>query len=109
MLAIFRLKPSTCSVIGELQAAKLRTIMVTGDNINTAVSVAKESGIIDYGVVVIATAFLANGDEESEVDNGNVMTSSDGKYRLSYHQTDAVTPALKQDERRSDAVDIMDK
>ena len=36
-------------MIGNLHSANLRTIMITGDNINTAISVAKECGIIKTG------------------------------------------------------------
>lgn len=41
-----RLKADTTSVISSLMAANVRTIMVTGDNILTAVSVAKDCGMI---------------------------------------------------------------
>ncbi|KAL5242619.1 hypothetical protein ACI65C_010029 [Semiaphis heraclei] len=41
-----RLKDQTTPVIEELQGANMKIIMVTGDNILTAVSVAKECGIV---------------------------------------------------------------
>ena len=41
-----RLKPVSVGVIRELKNAKIRTIMVTGDNILTAVSVARDCGIV---------------------------------------------------------------
>ncbi|VDN06630.1 unnamed protein product [Thelazia callipaeda] len=41
-----RLKVQTVSVIHQLNKAKIRTVMVTGDNLLTALSVARESGII---------------------------------------------------------------
>lgn len=40
------LKPETKSVIEDLHAAKLRTVMITGDNIMTALSVAKDCKMI---------------------------------------------------------------
>lgn len=40
------LKPETTNVIEELHAAKLRTIMITGDNIMTALSVAKDCKMV---------------------------------------------------------------
>lgn len=40
------LKPETTNVIEELHAAKLRTVMITGDNIMTALSVAKDCKMI---------------------------------------------------------------
>lgn len=42
-----RLKPATTPVIEQLRRAAMRTIMVTGDNILTAVSVARDCGILD--------------------------------------------------------------
>lgn len=36
-----KLKPITTSIIEKLQTAYIRTIMVTGDNILTAISVAR--------------------------------------------------------------------
>ncbi|KAM5163817.1 putative cation-transporting ATPase 13A4 [Mantella aurantiaca] len=41
-----RLKPETNSVLKELGAANIRTVMVTGDNLQTAVTVGKTSGMI---------------------------------------------------------------
>ncbi|KAI9652561.1 MAG: hypothetical protein M1829_001503 [Trizodia sp. TS-e1964] len=42
-----KLKPSTTGVIQELSDAGIRKVMCTGDNILTAVSVARECGLID--------------------------------------------------------------
>jgi len=42
-----KLKPSTTPVIQELEHAGIRTVMCTGDNILTAVSVARECGLIN--------------------------------------------------------------
>ncbi|XP_037925344.1 probable cation-transporting ATPase 13A3 isoform X2 [Hermetia illucens] len=41
-----RLKPDTTNVIATLTAANIRTVMITGDNILTAISVAKDCGIV---------------------------------------------------------------
>lgn len=41
-----RLKPQTIGVINQLNRANIRTIMITGDNILTAMSVARECAII---------------------------------------------------------------
>lgn len=41
-----RLKPDTTQVISILKKAALRSVMVTGDNIQTAISVARECGIV---------------------------------------------------------------
>lgn len=42
-----KLKPATTGVINELNDADIRKIMCTGDNILTAVSVARECNLID--------------------------------------------------------------
>jgi len=42
-----KLKPSTEGVIGELNDAGIRQVMCTGDNILTAISVARECALID--------------------------------------------------------------
>ena len=44
-----KIKPATADVIHELNHSKIRSIMCTGDNIFTAISVARECGIIDKG------------------------------------------------------------
>ncbi|KAF2362000.1 P-type ATPase subfamily V [Trinorchestia longiramus] len=41
-----RLKPETCAIIDQLKQANIRTIMVTGDNLLTALSVARECGLV---------------------------------------------------------------
>ena len=41
------LKPTSTEVIEQLKIANLKPIMVTGDNLETAVSVSQEVGIID--------------------------------------------------------------
>lgn len=52
-----RLKPDTCDIINDLMAANIRTIMVTGDNILTALSVAHDCDMIPTGQsVIIVTA-----------------------------------------------------
>jgi predicted P-type ATPase len=42
-----RLKPETCAVISKLNEANIRTIMCTGDNIQTALSVARDCDMIN--------------------------------------------------------------
>lgn len=41
-----RLKPQTQGVIRQLQEANIKVVMVTGDNVQTAVSVARECGMV---------------------------------------------------------------
>ncbi|XP_030071542.1 probable cation-transporting ATPase 13A4 [Microcaecilia unicolor] len=52
-----RLKEETVPVLQELSNAKLRTVMITGDNLQTAVTVARNSGIIPKsGKVILVEA-----------------------------------------------------
>lgn len=52
-----RLKPQTAPVIAELTAARFKIVMITGDNIQTASSVARESGIVrPHETIVEVTA-----------------------------------------------------
>ncbi|XP_018423030.1 PREDICTED: probable cation-transporting ATPase 13A4 [Nanorana parkeri] len=43
------LKPETKPVLQELMAANIRTVMITGDNLQTACTIGKSSGMIPYG------------------------------------------------------------
>eukprot|EP00095_Tigriopus_kingsejongensis_P012017 maker-scaffold982_size73714-snap-gene-0.8 protein:Tk12017 transcript:maker-scaffold982_size73714-snap-gene-0.8-mRNA-1 annotation:"cation-transporting atpase 13a3" len=61
-----RLKAETTPIIEQLHKAQLRTIMVTGDNVNTALSVAKECKIIAYGRVVLVQAFIPDATKPSQ-------------------------------------------
>ena len=51
-----RLKDDTTAIIGQLSEASIRTVMVTGDNLLTAISVARDCGMIgsDDQVVVVS-------------------------------------------------------
>ncbi|KAJ0171112.1 hypothetical protein K1T71_013311 [Dendrolimus kikuchii] len=48
-----RLKAATTGIIRELKEANIHVVMITGDNIHTAVSVAKECGILACGERVV--------------------------------------------------------
>ncbi|KAM9316542.1 putative cation-transporting ATPase 13A4 [Gastrophryne carolinensis] len=48
-----RLKPETIPVLHEMNDALIRTVMITGDNLQTAITVARNSGIIQMNVRVI--------------------------------------------------------
>ncbi|XP_078521831.1 putative cation-transporting ATPase 13A4 [Lissotriton helveticus] len=52
-----QLKPETKPVLQELSEARIRTVMVTGDNLQTALTVAKHSGMIhDSSTAILVTA-----------------------------------------------------
>lgn len=71
-------KGASMGVIRELTAARLRSVMVTGDNMLTAVSVARECGIVGEGVRVVvvgvgddgAVTFRGEGRKGDEGDEG---------------------------------------
>lgn len=52
-----RLKPDTIDIINSLMAANIRTVMVTGDNILTALSVAHDCDMIQTGqsIIIVST------------------------------------------------------
>ncbi|XP_077343608.1 putative cation-transporting ATPase 13A4 [Lithobates pipiens] len=57
-----RLKPETNPVLEELNAANIRTVMITGDNIQTATTVAKKCGMIpDDSKVILVEACKPDG------------------------------------------------
>ncbi|KAK9451654.1 uncharacterized protein V1518DRAFT_409163 [Limtongia smithiae] len=49
-----KLKPSTASIINELDEANIRTVMCTGDNVLTAISVGRECGLVNRTALVFA-------------------------------------------------------
>ncbi|KZC05774.1 putative cation-transporting ATPase 13A3 [Dufourea novaeangliae] len=51
-----RLKPETSPVISALNTASIKTVMVTGDNMLTALSVARDCDIVKPGTPVIAVS-----------------------------------------------------
>ncbi|XP_037876977.1 polyamine-transporting ATPase 13A3 isoform X1 [Bombyx mori] len=48
-----RLKAATTGIIRELKEANIHVVMITGDNVHTAVSVAKECGILASGERIV--------------------------------------------------------
>ncbi|CAD5226995.1 unnamed protein product [Bursaphelenchus xylophilus] len=86
-----RVKTQTCPVIGQLNKARIRTVMVTGDNVLTAMSVARECGIIRP----YKRTFL--------LEHGGVM--GDGRVHLSLRQSASASDELNEFEESSTTVD----
>lgn len=59
-----KLKPVTTSIIQTLNEAKIRTIMATGDNVLTAISVGRECNIVDAESEVFLGDVKKEGDKE---------------------------------------------
>ncbi|KAL8633948.1 hypothetical protein Q9189_000193 [Teloschistes chrysophthalmus] len=60
-----KLKPATAETIGELEAAGIRQVMCTGDNILTAISVARECALIDRTAHCFVPRFAEDGPRNS--------------------------------------------
>merc|ERR1719319_1709573 len=56
------LKPESAGVIQELRTANLRCLMVTGDNLLTAVSVARDCGLLDEDESVLTVSHCKQAD-----------------------------------------------
>ncbi|CAN3363072.1 vacuolar cation-transporting ATPase Ypk9p [Diutina catenulata] len=80
-----KLKPSTKPTLAELNHSAIRTVMCTGDNVLTAISVARESGLVDSGAAIYMPSW-----EEDELGNHHLgWVSVDN----SNHYLDPVTLA----------------
>ncbi|XP_075427182.1 putative cation-transporting ATPase 13A5 isoform X2 [Ascaphus truei] len=63
-----KLKPETKSVLQELTAAKIRTVMITGDNLQTACTVGKTSGMVpDGSKLILIDASNPEGDAPASI------------------------------------------
>ncbi|KAG8581494.1 hypothetical protein GDO81_007685 [Engystomops pustulosus] len=63
-----RLKPETRPVLEELNAANIRTVMITGDNIQTATTVARNCAVIsEHSKVILVDAQGPNGSSPASV------------------------------------------
>ncbi|KAH8298702.1 hypothetical protein KR018_009473 [Drosophila ironensis] len=84
-----RLKQDTAKVINVLNSAKIRTIMITGDNILTAISVARDCGIVKASESVITVHAdpmdcVSHNNTGTESMNKKRINSKDKKYQLLY-------------------------
>ncbi|XP_036059100.1 probable cation-transporting ATPase 13A4 isoform X3 [Onychomys torridus] len=63
-----RLKEETKPVLEELISARIRTVMITGDNLQTAITVARKSGMVSEGQkVILVEANEATGSSSASV------------------------------------------
>lgn len=85
-----RLKRPTAPVIAELREANIRVMMITGDNIQTAISVAKECGILslEEHIINVSTVLSEEKDRPEIIFNIQSPRSS-----LQDHST--VSPTIK--------------
>ncbi|KAL3862286.1 hypothetical protein ACJMK2_008267, partial [Sinanodonta woodiana] len=87
-----RLKPTTGAVIKQLRDANIRTVMVTGDNMLTALSVARECGMVDpeESIILVQAYPPQEGDirQDAQIEyiytnhTENTVTGSFNKYKI---------------------------
>lgn len=88
-----RLKRPTAPVIAELREANIRVIMVTGDNIQTAISVAKECGILSVEEQIVDMSVAPN---EEEKDRPEIIFNTQSpRSPNSSLQDRSVSPTIK--------------
>ena len=71
-----RLKPETTPVISALNAASIKIVMVTGDNMLTALSVARDCDMLKPGMPVIAVAAIS---QQNQIKPQVYFTRSDSQ------------------------------
>ncbi len=94
-----KLKPTTTGVIEELSEAGIRNIMCTGDNILTAISVARECNLIDRSAHCFVPHFLEGGFRDLSLlgcTDDHQGDALDPKSRLSWESVD--NPLFRLDE-----------
>ncbi|CAK9816814.1 Polyamine-transporting ATPase 13A3 [Anthophora quadrimaculata] len=91
-----RLKTPTIPVIKELRTADIHVLMITGDNIQTAVSVAKECGILSpHDSVIDVTVVM----EENKLQPEIYFNAQEISPKLSLHNKHLNMPELQDIEK----------
>ncbi|CAK9801945.1 Polyamine-transporting ATPase 13A3 [Anthophora plagiata] len=91
-----RLKTPTIPVIKELRTADIHVLMITGDNIQTAVSVAKECGILSpHDSVIDVTVVM----EENKLQPEIYFNAQEISPKLSLHNKHLKMPELQDIEK----------
>lgn len=88
-----RLKADTETIIGGLMAANIRTVMVTGDNMLTALSVARDCGMVPKGQSVITVNARPTGKVTATVERlpPAAADDADSEWELYYTLTGTAT------------------
>ena len=86
-----KLKPGTAPNIHTLRAAHLACRMVTGDNVRTAISVARECGLVSHSASVYIPTFIPG---TGNTDDARLEWSSvdDEKYKLDEYTLKPLSP-----------------
>lgn len=91
-----KLKPSTTGVIEELDRAGIRKVMCTGDNILTAISVARECNLIDKTAHCFVPHFV-EGDSRTALARLRWESVDNPIYQLDEHTLKPLPPPAEHD------------
>ncbi|KAH6622255.1 P-type ATPase-like protein [Boeremia exigua] len=91
-----KLKDSTAPVIEELERANIRKVMCTGDNILTAISVARECGLINKTAHCFVPHF-AEGDSRNPLSKLTWESVDDPVFKLDEHSLKPLPPPPEAD------------
>ncbi|KAK3068570.1 hypothetical protein LTR53_013753 [Teratosphaeriaceae sp. CCFEE 6253] len=91
-----KLKERSTEVIEELMEANIRTVMCTGDNILTAISVARECGVVDRSAHCFVPHF-AEGDSRSPLSKLVWESVDNPVYRLDENTLKPLPPPAEHD------------
>lgn len=91
-----KLKPTTTPVIEELERANIRTVMCTGDNILTAISVARECGLINKTAHCFIPHFV-EGDSRTALASLSWESVDDPLFKLDENTLKPLPPPAEAD------------
>lgn len=91
-----KLKPTTTGVIEELDSAKIRTVMCTGDNILTAISVARECGLLNKTAHCFVPHFI-EGDSRTALSRLSWESVDDPIFKLDENTLKPLPPPAETD------------
>ena len=91
-----KLKPATAGIIKELADANIRRVMCTGDNILTAVSVARECGLIDPSAHCFIPHF-AEGEAHNPLSRLSWESVDNPLYQLDERTLQPLPPPVEND------------
>ncbi|KAF1957513.1 hypothetical protein CC80DRAFT_443816 [Byssothecium circinans] len=91
-----KLKPSTTPVIEELEHANIRTVMCTGDNILTAISVARECSLINKTAHCFVPHFV-EGDSRTALSRLSWESVDDPIFKLDENTLKPLPPPAEAD------------
>ncbi|XP_011865400.1 PREDICTED: probable cation-transporting ATPase 13A3 [Vollenhovia emeryi] len=92
-----RLKQPTAPVIRELREANIRVMMITGDNIQTAASVARECGILSTEEHMVDVSIVSNDEKDRPEITFNIQSPSPRLKSQDQHHS--ISPTIKDVER----------